>query len=143
MKPLPFLTGNEGIPGGLLLEEEKEGDKAVAAKTDKRKMTKAQRDAVKNAAPKDVFCLAWIASASVKDCVKELHSKGFSSSENSAAARAARIRKAKRNPLDLPVLAGEASKRDENWDIVLASLKSRQSGDEGALAIASLEEITD
>jgi len=142
MKPLNSglgLTGNEGIPGALLMDEKEE--KSVPKKN--RKMTKSQRDAVKNAAPKDVFCLAWIASASVEDCVKELHKKGYSSSENSAVARAARIRKAKRNPLDLPVLEGERSKRDENWDDVLEALRARQSGDGGTLAIANLENITD
>ena len=94
--------------------------------------------AAKNAAPKDIFCLAWISSDSVAEAASKLGEQGYSSSEGSAKARAVRIRKAKRNPLDLPVLEGENSS-DKNWDAVLQALEARNAGgDQGAFAHAEL-----
>ena len=136
MKPLTMgmgLTGNQGIPGALLEDETKE--KVMA----KKKLGKGLT-AAKNAAPKDVFCLTWIASSCVAEAADKLEEQGYSSSEDSAKARAARIRKAKRNPLDLPVLDGESASH-KNWDKVQAALIARKSGDNGVLAQMELGDI--
>ena len=137
MKPVKTgfgFTGNEAVPAGLLFDESEE--KPVGNK----KPTKGLA-AARNAAPKDVFCLMWIGSNSLGEVVAKLKEGGYSGNESSVKARAARIRKSKRQPLDLPHLEGEPSS-NKNWDVVVAALNARTAGDKGALAQGSLDEIT-
>jgi|15BtaG_2_1085339.scaffolds.fasta_scaffold30766_1 hypothetical protein len=120
MKPVKTgfgFTGNEAVPAGLLFDEDEE--KPMANK----KPTKGLA-AARNAAPKDVFCLMWIGSTTLGEVVAKLKEGGYSGNENSVKARAARIRKSKRQPLDLPHLEGEPN-ANKNWDKVVAALNER------------------
>ena len=138
MKPLLTglgLTDNTSIPAGLLEDEMKEQKMA------KKKVGALGKGlmAAKKAAPKDIFCLTWIGSTSVSEVSAKLEEQGFSGSALSVKARAARIRKAKRHALDLPVLPGESSTL-QNWDRVKAALAARNL-DGGTLAQLELADI--
>ena len=138
MKPLSIgMTDNQAISGALL---EEEANKMLVKSPKKRKVGAKALAAAKKAAPKDVFCLAWLASESVDEVFIKLKALGFSGSVIGIKARAIRIRKAKRHPLDLPKLAGEGAAH-KNWDRVQAALLARTSNDDRHVAQLELTEI--
>ena len=96
--------------------------------------------AISGALLKDVFCLAWIGSESVDEVFTKLKALGFSGSLVGIKARAIRIRKAKRHPLDLPKLDGEGATH-KNWNRVQAALLARQSNDDRHVAQLELADI--
>lgn len=114
----------------------------------KKKTSKVQtealeraRAAARRAAPKDVFCLAWIGSRNVAEVVGTLTEAGYSATAESSKARAERVRKAKRGPVALPRLEGEGRTASLNMAKIKAALLAREKDDQGALAQLELTSL--